>query len=882
MAEAPRTSGLVDPARLGGAAADFAAGLGRKVTELRASLTALAGSPDRDRGRNELRRNLHALGVGAKLLHFDELARAITEATAQIDDEAVQGRVSDALLRELATLLDRIPELAWTKPAGGAAPQADATHADANLGARRRSSMPPAPEPAAAAGRATPYVVLVVGPEPLARAVEGDPDGFPCEVERSDSLHEIVPLARAVAPDLVVFDLAADGGAAALEALLDDPLCGPLPIIALGTFDSDASRQRLVALGVTKVVDKPQPAEALRRLCREVLGEPIGPQPVPSLGEISVAELADVIAEEVKRRLVDALDVGARARRIERGGGGEVLGPVWGALARVRDVVEARSGGALRFREASARTPVSIAPASTATPLGPAPRAAGDRRSHAGARATALEVDLEGRTILLADDDPQVLAYLGEILRDAGANVLAAHDGREALALARLAAPDAIVSDVLMPHLDGVELVRALGRDVELHDRPVILLSWKEDLLQRLRDLGGASLAGLRKDEGGATILARVREVLAGRVRVEARIAAGGEVRGRLDGLSVVSLLSIVDRVRRDATVLVRDASGSYELDLDDGGLRAVARTEPEGARLDDRATLASLLGVRSGRFLVRPRRSRELGREGLHGELAAQLAPLVRTLRAACDAVAGEHLVELGEVAVDRGRLSAHLEPLPPSVRALAERLAFGVPPRDLVLSGEVSPSAIEDVLLDLARRGLLLRVRGRDGDDRLTASLAALDEQRALAEALSSPPRTGETPPAADDDPTQKVPPPTPSPPSAAPVSTISATPTPFVPSAHAKRPRSPTLHGVGDVTLAPAEADAASSEPATPPVADGHLRHPAKPAGAAAPPGSDGVMWWLVAVLIVILGLGFVLVSRARDEAYEKAPPAAPSAS
>src|SRR4051812_35134706 len=93
-----------DATRLGGAAADFVAGLGRKVGELRVALDALAEAPERTKGRDELRRKLHALGVGARLLHFEVLARAISETTERIDDEANRGEVSDRLLDDLSAL----------------------------------------------------------------------------------------------------------------------------------------------------------------------------------------------------------------------------------------------------------------------------------------------------------------------------------------------------------------------------------------------------------------------------------------------------------------------------------------------------------------------------------------------------------------------------------------------------------------------------------------------------------------------------------------------------------------------------------------------------------------------------------------------------------
>ncbi|GAC1353053.1 MAG: hypothetical protein NVSMB1_22290 [Polyangiales bacterium] len=110
-----------DAMRFGGAAADFVGGLGRKVGELRVVLDSLIEAPERERSRNELRRKLHALGVGARLLHFDVLALSISESTRRIDEESAQGPVSQPLLEELSSLLQSIPSLAWAKAAASRA-----------------------------------------------------------------------------------------------------------------------------------------------------------------------------------------------------------------------------------------------------------------------------------------------------------------------------------------------------------------------------------------------------------------------------------------------------------------------------------------------------------------------------------------------------------------------------------------------------------------------------------------------------------------------------------------------------------------------------------------------------------------------------------------
>ena len=79
--------------------------------------------------------------------------------------------------------------------------------------------------------------------------------------------------------------------------------------------------------------------------------------------------------------------------------------------------------------------------------------------------------------ILLAEDD-RILRKAGEIaLRRNGYEVIAAVDGEDALAKARLERPALILLDVMMPKLDGFEVLAQLQADPATHDIPVIMLS---------------------------------------------------------------------------------------------------------------------------------------------------------------------------------------------------------------------------------------------------------------------------------------------------------------------------------------------------------------------------------------------------------------------
>jgi DNA-binding response OmpR family regulator len=69
------------------------------------------------------------------------------------------------------------------------------------------------------------------------------------------------------------------------------------------------------------------------------------------------------------------------------------------------------------------------------------------------------------RTILVIDDEPELVKLLDYNLSKAGYLVLSARDGESGLAAARKHAPDAIILDVMMPGLDGWEVCKRLRQD---------------------------------------------------------------------------------------------------------------------------------------------------------------------------------------------------------------------------------------------------------------------------------------------------------------------------------------------------------------------------------------------------------------------------------
>jgi signal transduction histidine kinase len=77
-------------------------------------------------------------------------------------------------------------------------------------------------------------------------------------------------------------------------------------------------------------------------------------------------------------------------------------------------------------------------------------------------------------TILIVDDDPAIRKLLGAVLVHGGHRLLEAHDGAHALKCAQVDRPDLVITDVLMPTMDGYEFVRQLRANATLAQTPVI------------------------------------------------------------------------------------------------------------------------------------------------------------------------------------------------------------------------------------------------------------------------------------------------------------------------------------------------------------------------------------------------------------------------
>jgi len=81
--------------------------------------------------------------------------------------------------------------------------------------------------------------------------------------------------------------------------------------------------------------------------------------------------------------------------------------------------------------------------------------------------------------VLVVDDDPVIVRLLRVNFEMDGYEVATAGDGEEGLAVARTERPDVVVSDIMMPKLDGIGFAAAMKADPALAGIPIVLLSAK-------------------------------------------------------------------------------------------------------------------------------------------------------------------------------------------------------------------------------------------------------------------------------------------------------------------------------------------------------------------------------------------------------------------
>lgn len=122
--------------------------------------------------------------------------------------------------------------------------------------------------------------------------------------------------------------------------------------------------------------------------------------------------------------------------------------------------------------------------------------------------------DAQKKRILVVDDEPQNIVVMREILKS-GYTVIAATDGARALSVAQSSSPpDLVMLDIMMPGLDGYEVLRRLRADPRTAAMPVVLVTAKDQIDDKLTGYKLGSSDYITKPVDPAFVLAVVRKML--------------------------------------------------------------------------------------------------------------------------------------------------------------------------------------------------------------------------------------------------------------------------------------------------------------------------------------------------------------------------------
>ena len=305
---------------------------------------------------------------------------------------------------------------------------------------------------------------------------------------------------------------------------------------------------------------------------------------------------------------------------------------------------------------------------------------------------------------LVVDDDEALLDIARRFLEHRGFAVSLALNGEAALELGQARPPDVVVSDIMMPGMDGWALLRAFREDHRLWEIPFIMLSCHDEYMDRLRRVGAGADAYLAKGIRGEDLSAAVVGGVARTREVWENAAPGIRLDGRLERVGPLNLLRALAYQKVTGTLHARSPWVACTLGLDGGQLVAASvQSQPVASSGTD--AVMTYVMFRSGDFVFEPR---NVPPPGPGQDVEAMLAAACRAANAHDQAVREATMVKGGRLAVE------------PSLLALYEQVTTGVPPPVLAAlasgasPGEVmeqtgeSPLLVEWVVRDLVRKGV------------------------------------------------------------------------------------------------------------------------------------------------------------------------------
>ncbi|QLC73791.1 response regulator [Pseudomonas sp. LPB0260] len=118
------------------------------------------------------------------------------------------------------------------------------------------------------------------------------------------------------------------------------------------------------------------------------------------------------------------------------------------------------------------------------------------------------------RTVLIADDEPNIVISLEFLLQQEGYRVQVAHDGQEAWEAIQRQPPDLVLLDVMMPRLSGFDVCQKIRENPAWQQLPIVMLTAKGREVEVSKGLALGADAYISKPFSTQELLAQVRALL--------------------------------------------------------------------------------------------------------------------------------------------------------------------------------------------------------------------------------------------------------------------------------------------------------------------------------------------------------------------------------
>ncbi len=117
-------------------------------------------------------------------------------------------------------------------------------------------------------------------------------------------------------------------------------------------------------------------------------------------------------------------------------------------------------------------------------------------------------------TIMVVDDNPEIVDTVRLLLKQKGFNVMCANSGKELFAGLEKQKPDLILLDIMMPHMDGLEVLTRLKGDLSTASIPVILLTAKVQYEEVLKGYKSGAIYYITKPFTKGQLLGGINSIL--------------------------------------------------------------------------------------------------------------------------------------------------------------------------------------------------------------------------------------------------------------------------------------------------------------------------------------------------------------------------------